>query len=58
MRFIKYYSGNEIKENEMDKTYDTYGGRKVVYRILVGKPEGNKHLEDLIVDGRIVLEGS
>jgi hypothetical protein len=26
------------------------------YNTLVGKPEGKKHVEDLRVDGRIVLE--
>jgi hypothetical protein len=26
-----------------------------VYRVLVGKPEGKNHLEDLGVDGRIIL---
>jgi hypothetical protein len=26
------------------------------YSILVGKPEGKNHLEDLDVDGRIILE--
>ena len=28
------------------------------YRVLVGKPEGRKPLERLIVDGRIILNGS
>jgi len=26
------------------------------YKILVGKPEGNNHWEDLSVDGKIILE--
>jgi hypothetical protein len=26
-----------------------------VYRVLVGKPKGKKHLEDPGVDGRIIL---
>jgi hypothetical protein len=26
-----------------------------VYRVSVGKPEGKNHLEDLGVDGRIIL---
>ena len=32
------------------------GERKGSYRLSVGKPEGKNHLEDLGVDGRIVLE--
>jgi hypothetical protein len=31
------------------------GDRRGVYRVLVGKPEGKKHLEDPVVDGRILL---
>jgi hypothetical protein len=32
------------------------GERRGVYRVLVGKPEGKKHLEDPGVDGRIILK--
>jgi hypothetical protein len=32
------------------------GDMKNAYKILVGKPEGNNHLEDLEVDGKIVLK--
>ena len=31
------------------------GERKVVYRALVGKPEGKNHLGDPGADGRIIL---
>ena len=31
------------------------GERRVAYRVLVGKPEGKSNLEDLGVDGRIIL---
>ena len=31
------------------------GERRVVYTILVGKPEGRNHLEDLGLDGRIIV---
>ena len=31
------------------------GERRVVYRVLVGKPEGRDHLGDPGVDGRIIL---
>jgi len=30
--------------------------RRGVYRVLVGKPEGKNHLEDLGVDRRIILK--
>ena len=33
----------------------TYGERNGVYRVLVGKSEGENHLEDPGVDGRIIL---
>jgi hypothetical protein len=31
-----------------------YGGRRGAHRVLVGIPEGQAHLEDLGVDGRII----
>jgi hypothetical protein len=31
------------------------GERRGVYRVLVGKPEEGDHLEDLSIDGRIIL---
>jgi len=31
------------------------GERKGVYRVLMGKPEGKRHLGDPGVDGRIIL---
>jgi hypothetical protein len=31
------------------------GEGKDVYRVLVGKPEGKKHLEDTGIDGRKIL---
>ena len=31
------------------------GERRGVYRVLVGKSEGKNHLEDLGVDGKIIL---
>jgi len=31
------------------------GERRVVYRVLVGKLEGNNHFGDPFVDGRIIL---
>jgi hypothetical protein len=34
----------------------TYGENSGVYRVLVRKPEGKKHLEDPGVDGRVILK--
>jgi len=31
------------------------GGRRVAYRVLVGKPEGKNNFEDVGVDERIIL---
>jgi hypothetical protein len=33
------------------------GGRRDVYMVLVGKPEGRDHLEDPGVDGSLMLRG-
>jgi hypothetical protein len=40
----KYYLGNKIKKNEMGETYGTYGDRRGVYRVLVGRSEGKRQL--------------
>jgi hypothetical protein len=32
------------------------GGRRSVYRVLVGRPEGEGHLKDVDLDGRIILQ--
>jgi hypothetical protein len=42
---------DRIKENEIIRVCDTYGGREVVtHTILVGKREGNSHLKFLGLD--------
>jgi len=38
----------------MGTTRSTYGERRGVYRGFAGKPEGNNHLGDPGVDGRIL----
>jgi hypothetical protein len=40
----------------LGRTCGTYGERGGAYRLLVGKPEGGDHLEDLGLDGRIILK--
>jgi hypothetical protein len=32
------------------------GERRGVYRLLVGKPEGKNHLEELGIDGSMILK--
>jgi hypothetical protein len=32
------------------------GERRVAYRVLMGIPDGKNHLEDLRVDGRMILK--
>jgi len=39
-----YCSGNKIEKNEMGGACSTYGERRVVYRVLVGKLEGKRPL--------------
>ena len=36
-----------MKSNEMGGAYSTYGERRGVHRVLVGKPEGKRTLERL-----------
>ena len=36
--------GDHIEKNEMGGTFSTRGERRVVYRALVGKPEGKRSL--------------
>jgi hypothetical protein len=51
----KYYSGVQIKKNEMGGASSMYDERRGAYRIFVGRPEGRNHLEDPGVDGTIIL---
>jgi hypothetical protein len=41
---IKYCSGDQIVKNEMDGVCSTYGERRGVYTVLVGKAEGRRPL--------------
>jgi len=44
--------------NEMGRAYRTLGGeeRRGVYRVLLWKPEGERPLEDLDLDGNLILK--
>jgi hypothetical protein len=48
--------GDQIKNNEMGGACSTYGERRGIYRVLVGKPDGKRPLVDPGVDGRIILK--
>jgi hypothetical protein len=51
-----YSSPNTVRiKNEMGRAHSAYGERRVVCRILVGKPEGKKPLGRPVIDGRIIL---
>jgi hypothetical protein len=46
MTFVlaQYYSGDKIKKNERDKLVTRIVEKREVYRVLVGKTEGQNHL--------------
>ena len=44
--------GDQIEKNEMGEACSTYWAKRGVYRAL----EGRNHLEDLCVDGIIILK--
>jgi hypothetical protein len=44
----------QIKKNEIGGACSTYGEKRGACGVLVGKPEGKNHLEDLGLDGRKV----
>jgi hypothetical protein len=52
----KYYLGDQIKKYDMGGTCSTYGDRRGAHRVLVGRPVEGDHLEDLVVDGSIILK--
>jgi hypothetical protein len=51
----KYCSGDQIKNYKIGRACSGNGGRRGVYRVLVGKPGERDHLEDLNINGRIIL---
>ena len=40
----QHFSGDTIEKNEMGGTCSSYGEKRDVYRVLVGKPEGKRPL--------------
>jgi hypothetical protein len=49
--------GDQIRENEMDGACSTQGDKKNACRVLVAKPKGRDHLEDLSVVEDITFKG-
>jgi hypothetical protein len=45
-----------IKEDEVSGACSAHGGMKNADKILVGKPDGKRHSENLSVDERIILK--
>jgi hypothetical protein len=53
---ITHQKGNQIKEEEMDRTCRMHGREQKCVWDLVGKPDAKDHLEDLGIDGRTILQ--
>jgi hypothetical protein len=51
------YTLHQIKEDELGGACSMHGRDKNAYSILVGNLKGRDHLENLGLDGKIVLEG-
>jgi hypothetical protein len=52
----KYYPGDQIKNNDMGWTCGTSGTGEVHMGFRRGNVNETDHLEDLVVDGRTILE--
>jgi hypothetical protein len=53
---IKYYSGDQIEKIQMGAACGTYGGEKRRIYVLKGNLKDRDHMQDLVVDGRIILK--
>jgi hypothetical protein len=47
----KYYSCDQIENYEIGGTFGRYGGKRGVYRVLVGRPDGQRPLGRPMLDG-------
>jgi hypothetical protein len=52
----KYYSGDIIEKNEMDRVCSAYGGRREVRAVFWWGNQRELNLEDSDVDGRTILK--
>jgi hypothetical protein len=57
VHFAKYYEGDQVKEDPMGRICSTRGSyEKLIRKFWSENLKGRDHLEDLGVDGRIILE--
>jgi hypothetical protein len=55
--FHQILLGDQAKEDDTGGEYSTYGGdEKCIQNFLSGNTKGRKHLEELGIDGKILLE--
>jgi hypothetical protein len=52
---LRLHFVDEVKEDEVGRTYSTNRDKWNVYRILVGKPGKRDHWEELDVGGKIII---
>ena len=52
----KYYSGDQIKKNEMGDAYDIFGRGEMHREFSWGNLRERSHLEDLGIGGRIIFK--
>ena len=50
-----HYSDDKMKKNDVRRGCSRYG-RRGLYRVLLGRPEGKNHFEDQAMDGSIILK--
>jgi hypothetical protein len=53
--FAEYYCNYEFRKNETGEVHDTFGDAMNAHKILAGYPERQGCLEDLLIDGSIIL---
>jgi hypothetical protein len=56
MSFMKKLRTDQIKKNEIGRGTWPYERQERCIQGLVGRPEGKNYLEDLGIDGRIILK--
>jgi hypothetical protein len=50
----RFPQGDQITRDEMCRTYRAHGGIRSSYKILVGKPEGEKSVGDIGVNDKLI----
>jgi hypothetical protein len=52
----KYYSGDQTNKMRWAEHFERVSDRRVSYRTLVGRPEGNRPLGITSLDGKTILK--